>query len=521
MLEDKLPQAGPSMPKEKTFFRPTHFLVRFLFLRLLGIIFFIAFASFWVQARGLVGENGILPASEFLQVVETQQGASRFLQYPTLCWFSASDTFIKCLCGAGLMFSFLLIVGVLPTLALIVLWALYLSLVVIGQTFMSFQWDSLLLETAFLSIFFAPNSISPRLSKESAPSPLFLWLLRWLLFRLIFLSGITKLASGDPTWAGLTALDFHYETQPLPTWIGYYAHQLPGWFQKFSVGAMFVIELIVPFLIFTTRRIRLVACGLLVLLQLLIAVTGNYCFFNLLTIALCLTLLDDAFLLRFIPATFRTRLTRTGSKKNRSKVKLVVVSVLILPIIMVSLITMAAEVWGYRQLPEPALQVVRWSSPFRSVNGYGLFRVMTTTRYEIVVEGSENGRDWKPYEFRYKPGEMSRPPGFVAPHQPRLDWQMWFAALGSHRHNPWFVRFIGGLLEGSPDILALLKTNPFPDEPPRYIRAVRYQYHLTDLDTKKEKQTWWQRELAGLYMPPLSLKKGKYGFPQKIGRISF
>ena len=506
ILEGDLADKALSFSADQAHVRPTYIIVRFLFLRLLGLIFLIAFVSFWVQVDGLVGKNGILPAAEFLKMIEDQLDVVRYFQFPTLCWFSASETFIYCLCGVGVACSILLIAGVLPKPSLIVLWITYLSLVVIGQTFMSFQWDSLLLEVAFLSIFFAPMSFWPRLSKESASSLVFLWLLRWLLFRLMFLSGITKLASGDPIWADLTALDFHYETQPLPTWIGYYAHQLPGWFQKFSMGAMFVIEIIVPFLIFMTRKIRFVACGLLLLLQLLIATTGNYCFFNLLAMALCLTLLDDSFLLNFAPRKHRGRFAGIRSKKKSSRTRLAVASVVALPIVVVSFITMAAEIWGYRQLPKPAMQVVRWTSPFRSVNGYGLFRVMTTTRFEIVVQGSDNGREWKAYEFRYKPGAMDQRPGFVAPHQPRLDWQMWFAALGTHQQNPWFVRFLGRILEGAPEVLTLLEINPFPDKPPRYIRAVRYRYHMTDLDTRNETQVWWRREPAGLYTPPVSLK---------------
>ncbi|MDE0043894.1 MAG: lipase maturation factor family protein, partial [Candidatus Poribacteria bacterium] len=263
--------------------RPTFFLTRWLFLRLLGVIYLIAFLSLWTQIDGLIGSNGILPAEQYLNAVREQIGLERYLAFPTLCWFNDSDAFLHLFCGCGVFLSLLLIVGVAPVLALIGLWVCYLSLVTVGQSFLSFQWDALLLETGFLAIFFAPLRILPRISREATPSSVVLWLFRWLLFRLMFASGVVKLMSGDMTWSNLTALNFHYETQPLPTVLGWYAHHLPEWFQKASVAGMFGIEIVVPFLIFAPRRPRFLGAIALVALQLLIAATGNYCFFNLLT----------------------------------------------------------------------------------------------------------------------------------------------------------------------------------------------------------------------------------------------
>jgi hypothetical protein len=331
-----------------------------------------------------------------------------------------------------------------------------------------------------------------------------LWMLRWLLFRLMFRSGVVKLAGGDLSWANLTALTIHYETQPLPTWISWYAHQLPAAAQKFSCGLMFVIELIVPWMIFLPRRPRSFACGVLVSFQVLIALTGNYCFFNLLTIALCLLLLDDALLSRWVkwPAVMQ-RMIRAPRYVN------IVFAPFAAAILLVTLVQLFQMRRPFR-LPRSIFKAQYWTLqslyPFRSVNQYGLFAVMTTSRREIVIEGSEDGVTWLAYEFKYKPGDVKRRPKFVAPHQPRLDWQMWFAALSTCDRTPWFLQFCERLLRGEPNVLALLKTNPFPKKPPRYIRAVVYDYRFTDFRTRRATGQWWRRELKGLYCPVLSLR---------------
>src|SRR2546427_5138692 len=287
-------------------------LSRWVFIRMLGVIYLIAFISLWRQIDGLIGHNGMLPVADYLNAVSEQLGPERCWWVPTFSWFNGSDGFLHLQCAAGVALSLLLIAGVAPVLDLLFLWAIYLSLSTVCRDFLSFQWDILLLESGFLAIFLAPRQWLPKLSRETMPSVTVLWLCRWLLFRLMFMSGAVKLLSGDATWSKLTALTFHYETQPLPTWVGWYAHQLPVWFQKTSVALMFVIELAAPLLIFCGRRRRQIACGAFVLLMLLISLTGNYCFFNLLTVALCVLLLNDAFLLRLLPASVaafvRTRL---------------------------------------------------------------------------------------------------------------------------------------------------------------------------------------------------------------------
>jgi hypothetical protein len=396
---------------------------------------------------------------------------------------------------------------VAPVVDLILLWAIYLSLSTVCREFLGFQWDILLLEAGFLAIFFAPRQWLPRFSRETPPPLTVLWLFRWLLFRLMFMSGAVKLLSADSMWWNLTALTVHYETQPLPTWIGWYAHQLPVWCQKTSCGIMFVIELAVPLLILCGRRSRQIACAAFALLMLLISLSGNYCFFNLLTVALCVLLLDDKLLSRFSPRRMFSASPTMAAPTRLQPLRTAGVGVLAAVVLLVSGTETAASLLRSRSLPRPLAALRRWISPLRSINSYGLFALMTSRRPEIVVEGSDDHVNWLAYEFKWKPGDLKRRPAIVAPHQPRLDWQMWFAALGDYRSNPWFANFLVRLLQGSPDVLALLKKNPFPDRPPRYIRAVLYEYHFTDFDTRRATGEWWRREHKGLYCPEIALRQ--------------
>ena len=494
---------------------PTFLLSRWLFLRLLGGIYLIAFVSLGWQIIGLIGEDGILPAGEYLERAEQLHGTSARWMFPTLAWLSASDTVLRFLCLGGTIASVLLIAGIAPMLMLALLWVSYLSLTVAGQTFLGFQWDGLLLEAGLVACFYAPLQWAPRLAAERQPSPVVRWLIWWLLFRLTFLSGITKIVSGDETWFNWTALTYHYETQPLPTWTSWYVHQLPDWVHGVSVGGMFFIELLVPLLILTPprwRRVRLSTCALLVTLQLLIAGTGNYGFFNLLTVVLCLTLLDDQLLRRVLPRKVTARVIDTPDRPSDPqawRAAIVLVAVLIVPI---STVSFAREIIdsvpGPRDVaPEPgwSARVLSWAAPIRSVNGYGLFRVMTTERPEIVIEGSRDGVTWLEYGFRWKPGGPMHRPRFVAPHQPRLDWQMWFAALDPLGAQQWLGSLLFRLLEGTPAVVALLEENPFPDAPPRYVRLVYYQYRFSSPAQKSEAGAWWQREFVEYLTEPLAL----------------
>ncbi len=470
---------------------PRYDLVSFLFLRLFGLIYFSAFVSFGVQAQGLIGSHGILPLGELLDAYRAQAGPERFFLMPMLFWCSSSDFAIQSVCWAGAGLSLLLVFNLLPRLSLLLLYVLYLSLLYAGQTFMTYQWDTYLLEAGFLALL---------LSFATVPG---IWLLRWLLFRFMFMSGAVKLLSGDPNWRNLSALSYHFLTQPLPTPLAWYAAQLPARALQFATGATFFIELVLPFLIFCPRRLRcFAACGIL-LLQGCILLTGNYNWFNLQTMLLCLLLFDDAALQKILPRRLiRVLPARIGQRVPRRSAT-VIVGALGLLIVFCSLVQMDARFGGDPPLAAQAID--QFIDPLHIVSGYGLFAVMTTQRDEIVIEGSNDGVEWREYEFRYKPGDLARRPPWNIPHQPRLDWQMWFAALDDPQRLPWFPRFLAALLKNEPAVTALLERNPFPDKPPVYVRAQYYDYTYAS-SQEKAKGLWWHRRLLGLYFPAARLK---------------
>lgn len=492
---------------------PTHFLTRWLFLRLLGAVYLCAFASLLPQIPGLIGSRGILPVSEFLALLTRAVGPGCYRLFPTLAWLNSSTGFLEFLAGAGTVLSVLLIAGLAQGPILVVLWAFYLSLVVAGQDFLSFQWDILLLEAGFLSIFLAPwKLILPSWhappSHSSAPSKAIVWLLRWLLFRLVFLSGCVKLLSHDPSWRNLTALEYHYETQPLPTPLAWYAYHLPAWFLKCSVAGVFAIELLVPWVIFTPRRIRFAGCAVLVFFQILIALTGNFAFFNLLTIALCILLLDDQLLRHALPRIVTRRFPAPFPFFRKSLAWRLAIAILAVVILFGSVDLVAQTLFGRRNTPRWADEATAaWLEPFHLVSSYGLFAVMTTSRPEIIIQGSSDGLQWRDYEFKFKPEDLNKAPRWVAPYQPRLDWQMWFAALGSYRSNPWFTNLMLRLLEGSKPVAGLLGSNPFPGSPPRFVRALLYDYSFTSFRERKKTGNWWARKLLGTYFPVAELRQ--------------
>jgi predicted DCC family thiol-disulfide oxidoreductase YuxK len=465
---------------------PRYDLVAFLFLRLLGLIYLSAFVSFGVQAPGLIGSRGILPLTEWVNSIAGELGAERFLLAPMVFWWNTSDFAIQAVCWAGAGFSLLLVCNVLPRVSLLVLYALYLSLFYGGQAFMTFQWDTFLLETGFMSLL---------MSFATVPG---IWLLRWLLFRFMFMSGVVKLSSGDPNWWNLSALSYHFVTQPLPTPLAWYAAQLPPQALKFATGCMLFIELCLPFLILCPRRLRFGAAFGILLLQGCIFLTGNYNWFNLQTMLLCLTLFDDAAIRNTVPGLMGRLLPSPREIRPLGTLTAVAVNSLAVLIVFCGLVQMDERFGG--DPPAVAQAVNRFIEPLRVINAYGLFAVMTTQRDEIVLEGSYDGVDWREYEFRYKPGDVTRAPLWNIPHQPRLDWQMWFAALDDPQNLPWFSRFLQRLLENEPSVLALLKTNPFPNRPPLYVRAQFYEYRFAD-SQERAKGLWWYRRLLGMYFP--------------------
>jgi hypothetical protein len=474
------------------------------FLRLLGFVYVVAFWSLSRQIDGLIGAAGILPAHAYMDSARTfvaaeHIGLDRFRLLPTLCWMSASDGFLRGLTFAGIGLGALLVAGVLPAVVLPLLWIDYLSLSVVAREFLAYQWDALLLEVGLLAIFVAPLVIVERARSPAAPPRLGVWLMLWLLFRLMFGSGVVKLVSGDPTWRNLTAMTFHYETQPIPTPLAWYAHQLPLWFHKASTAATLAIEWIAPFFIVGPRRLRVAAFALLVGLQLVIAVTGNYAFFNILAASLCVYVLADRDAGAGVGRAERVAAHRSGLERVRTAL-VAAVAILIVPVSATMFVARMGVALPIYPLVAPIADFI---APLRSVNTYGLFAVMTTTRPEIIVEGSNDGERWEPYEFAYKAGDPRRPPPWVAPHQPRLDWQMWFAALGDASGEPWFQRFCQRLLAGSAEVLRLMAHDPFAGRPPRFIRAVLYQYHYAPPEEHR-RGIWWTRERLGDYMAPLS-----------------
>ncbi len=487
--------------------RPEFSIGAAVFLRALAVVYFIAFASLWWQLGGLVGPGGILPAQPYLDAVAQQVGGSRWWQLPTLCWIFGAGKFLPLLCLGGLVLSVVVFLRRAQPAGLLLLWLFYLSLCGVGQVFLGYQWDALLLETGLLAVLLARGRTSG--GRRSEPPGYARWLLWWLLFRLMFMSGFVKLAGGDTTWHNLTALTYHYQTQPLPTWLAWYMYQLPVWFHQGSCAVMFVIELFAPFLLFGPRRLRIGGALSLIALQILIAATGNYTFFNLLTIALCLLFLDDAWWTRwfglaprpYVDAVTERRAAAAQAPWRRRTQRLVFTAFFGASVIVTLPSVRPSQSW-----PAWYGSAYRAIAATRSVNSYGLFAMMTTSRPEIIIEGSRDGRTWEAYEFKWKPGDLRRRPGFVAPYQPRLDWQLWFAALAYPNFDPWMAPFLQKLAANAPAVTGLLQRNPFAREPPRFLRAVLYDYQFTTPAERARTGNWWQRSVVGYYLQPTPVR---------------
>jgi lipase maturation factor 1 len=468
-----------------------------LFLRLVGLVYLFAFWSLAQQVQLLIGHDGILPAADYMSEARvwaegTGVGWERYRLLPTVFWVGTSDELLKAVPIVGAILAGLQLAGFGSIVVLPILWLLYLSVNVVGRDFLSFQWDSLLLETGLIAIALTPLRWRHRLRDGIEPPAVARWMAWWLVFRLMFGSGFVKLASGDPTWHNLTAMLYHFETQPLPTPLAWFAAQAPRWWQEVTTALTLLIELAAPWLIVGGVRARRIAAVPLIGLQVAIALTGNYTFFNLLSIALCLTLVDDAVLGRLAGAVSVQR------PRLAERALAIALAIVLLP---ASVVIFARQLGVGSDIPI-VRTVVDMADPFRSVNTYGLFAVMTTTRPEIVLEGSVDGVNWKAYEFRYKPGSLTRRPRWVAPFQPRVDWQMWFAALGTFDSEVWFQQFCKKILEGSPAVATVFEDNPFPAMPPRFLRGELYQYRFAP----RGSQAWWIRERSGDYSPVLSLK---------------
>jgi len=457
-------------------------ITRWLFLRALAFIYLMGFLNIVNQYIPLVGSQGLLPIRLFVQRVY-------FKHFPSLFWNSHSDTLLQFFGWIGVVLSLFALSGFSDQFGFWVyipvwfaLWILYLSFVNLGQTFYWFGWESLLLETGFLAIFFGPQEMT---------APFILpWLICWILFRVMFGAGLIKLR-GDKCWWDLTCMNYHYETQPMPNPLSWYFHRLPEGFHKSSVLFTHLVELAVPFGFFLPPPICYIAGGLTAAFQLMLILSGNLSWLNYLTIVLCIGCFDDAFFGGSpagsypIPALYWT-----------------VVGLLILLVVLLS-IKPTINLFSSRQAMNASFESLHL------VNTYGAFGAITKKRMEIIIEGTDDNPyqedvEWKEYAFKGKPGDVAKCPPVVAPYHLRLDWLMWFAAMGSAHQYPWIIALIAHLLNGNERIIRLLSLNPFPDKPPKYIRCVHYHYRFTNW--KEHSGNWWKRTPVHLYIRPISLE---------------
>jgi len=475
---------------------------RWLFLRGLGLIFFSAFYSLAFQIQGLIGPRGVLPAGRYLaEVASMVPGPMRLFYAPTLLWLGSGSGALTALVWGGLAASVLLTLNVWPRGTILICLVLFLSFIGAAQDFASYQSDGMLLEAGFLSLFFAPRGLWPGLGADRPPSRASLFLLRWEWFRIYFESGVVKLLSGDEQWRNMTAMDHYYENGPLPTWIGWYVHQLPHGFHAATAVFTLVLELGLVWLAWLPRRFRLACCAIVTVLQIGIIISANYAFLNYLVLLLGVLLLDD----RAVQGLTRGKIRLPAATPGAMAIRPVPLwrtiqtfgAACVLVWVFWATLTPFLLSRGPRFLTAPAAAL----APFRIANQYGLFAVMTRARYEIEFQGTRDGRTWLPYPFRYKPQDPAEAPGIYAPYQPRFEWNLWFASLATWQQNPWVVNAEVRLAEQSPDVLALFRRDPFAGAPPRAVRTVLWQYWFTTRAERRSGGSWWRRELAGDFAP--------------------
>ena len=471
-----------------------HLLVSWLFIKLLAVIYFIAFLSLAVQITGLVGSSGILPIKEHLDYAFELHGYRAMLYLPTLFWINSADIALKLVAYAGCLLSIALFLGYNRRVVFILLFILYLSLFHAGQTFLTFQWDTLLLEAGFLAIFLT-----------AGPSHILIFLYHWLLFRLRFMSGVSKLMTDDPTWANLTTLNYYFETQPLPHVGAWYFHQLPEWVLQAGVVFAFFTELIVPFFIFLPRKFRIFAAIVTIFMQLLIIATSNHNWINILTIVLCLFILDDRVIRKLLPDFLlparikQDQIKKAQINQTQGQSKISYALPLAAVLIIGSSVTVFLKMGVIKQVPYAISQTSLLVRSWGIGHAFHVFPTMQTERHEFQIEGSYDGKEWKAYQFKYKPGPLDQAPKFVLPHQPRLDWMIWFVPPQNPEFMYFFDRFISSLEQGSADVLSLLEHNPFTDRPPEFIRIRVYLYRFTSFEERKASGNWWKYQYLGVF----------------------
>jgi hypothetical protein len=490
---------------EKLFARGnSYWLTRFVILRLLGFVYAIAFLVAAQQLVPLIGARGLTPAHNFLSVVHSQFGSrtAAMFHMPTLFWFGVSDNGLSIFAWVGFALSLVVLAGYANAVLLAVLWGMYMSIVHIGQIWYGYGWEIQLLETGFLSIFLCPL-FDGRPFPKCRPPLLVIWLFRWLGFRIMVGAGLIKLR-GDPCWRDLTCLYYHYETQPIPNPISRYLHFAPHWFHQIETAWNHFVELIVPWFSFGPRTARHIAGVLLVSFQIILIISGNLSFLNYITIIPFLACFDDTFLGRILPASLVKRAERATQESEPSRINntiAIALSILVAYLSIAPVLNLAS-----------GRQLMNYSyDPLDLVNTYGAFGTVGRIRPEIVFEGTEDAvitgdTKWKEYEFKAKPGDPNRRPAFTAPYQPRIDWQIWFAAMASPSDYPWTLHFVWRLLQNDSNTLSLLANNPFPNAPPHYIRARLYRYEFAPIGER----AWWKREPIGEWLPALSADDEKF-----------
>ena len=526
---------------------------RWLFLRALALIYLSAFYSLLFQIKGLIGPSGILPAQDYLAAVTQQLGPLRLWYAPSLFWLSTSYSFLMAVTWLGLLAALAAFFNLWPRLSFAICFVCFLSFVAASSVFSSYQSDGMLLEAGFLALFFTPSGFLPGFGAHHLPSRASYYLLLWEWFRIYFESGLVKLLSGDIQWRNFTAMDSYYQNGPLPTWIGWYAQHLPHWFHAATVGATLAMELGIVLLMVFPRRFRLLCFCIVTPWQIAVILTANYTFLNYLVLALGILLLDDKYLARLIPQSWGalsiSRFLRNGwegKNPNPSPSRLttkpgapgpsplgtrestilnpslsttykrpglrhdftaipVAISALFLSLVAYNT---TLELIGIplRTIPGILQAPVTLLDPFRIANQYGLFAVMTRNRYEVEFQGSNDDQNWTAYPFRNKPQAINEPPRIYAPYQPRFDWNLWFASLSTWQQNEFVPLTEERLLTNDADVLSLFKSNPFPQAPPHFVRAVLWQYWFTTMEEKRQTGNWWHRSFLGIYAPVLTLK---------------
>lgn len=478
----------------------TYWLTRFVILRLLGVVYAVAFLVVIGQIIPLVGANGLTPAHLFFQRISDAIGpSSGFIKLPSIFWFAHSDTTFLIAAWIGLVLSCVVVVGYANGLLLTVLWFLYMSFINAGQEWYGYGWEIQLLETGFLAIFLCPF-LDMRPFPKHAPPILIIILFRWLIFRIMMGAGLIKLR-GDEVWRNGTALYYHFETQPLPGPLSRWFHFLPRVALRLGVWYNWLAELIAPWFIFWPRIGRHIAGLVIVGLQVILILSGNLSFLNWLTLIPALACFDDAFWAKLLPRRL-VRMAAAASGHAEPSRSIQVTSRIVTAIIGLLSIQPVVNMLSPNQIMNTSYD------PLDLVNTYGAFGSIGTERYNVVFEGTmdpapDSTADWKPYPYKGLPVALDERPPQVAPYQLRLDWQMWFAAMSSPDEYSWTLTLMSKLLHNDPGTLSLFAGNPFPGKPPKYIRAVLYRYKFATPGNPAH--FYWQRQQLGNWLPAMAV----------------